>query len=139
MFPVFVDQGRVVGWAVVGPSRDPDCDQAQVYELYGIYFLESYWGGGYGKRLYRAAEQRIVAGAKEIKVWVLEGNARALLTGVGFNEPLSTIDPSSFLTFKAEAHPATHLLEFTSPMNADTSALIFHLNCGESLFVISSA
>ena len=77
MFPVLVDQGRVVGWAVVGPSRDPDCDQAQVYELYGIYFLESYWGGGYGKRLYRAAEQRIVAAAKEIKVWGLEGNARA--------------------------------------------------------------
>ena len=48
-----------------------------------------------------------------------------LLSGVGFNEPLSAIDPSSFLSFKAAAHPATHLPEFTSPMDPDTSALIF--------------
>ena len=77
MFPVFVDQDRVVGWAVVGPSRDPDCDRAQVYELYAIYLLELYCGRGFGKRLYQAAEQRIVPVAKEIKVWVLEGNTRA--------------------------------------------------------------
>ena len=48
-----------------------------------------------------------------------------LFTGIGFNEPLSTIDPSSLLSFKAAAQPATHLPDFTSPMNADTSALIF--------------
>jgi Bax protein len=48
-----------------------------------------------------------------------------LLTGVGFNEPLSSIDPSSLLNFKVAAQPATHLPEFTSPTNPDTSALIF--------------
>src|SRR5476649_1474098 len=48
-----------------------------------------------------------------------------LLTGAGFNEPLSTIDPSSLLSFKAAVQPAAHLPEFTSPMNPDTSALIF--------------
>ena len=48
-----------------------------------------------------------------------------LITGVGFNGPLSTIDPSSLLSFTAAAHPAAPLPEFVSPMNADTSALIF--------------
>jgi Bax protein len=48
-----------------------------------------------------------------------------LLGGVGFNEPLSTIDPSSLLSFKPAVQAATHLPEFASPMVPETSALIF--------------
>jgi len=51
--------------------------------------------------------------------------AAVLLTGVGFRQPLPAIDASSLLSFAPPGHTAATLPDFTSPMNPDTSALIF--------------
>jgi Bax protein len=58
--------------------------------------------------------------------------AVVLLTGVGFRQPLPDIDASSFLSFGPVGHAAANLPEFNSPMNPDTSALIFVRNDIES-------
>ncbi len=54
--------------------------------------------------------------------------AVVLLSGVGFRQPLPDIDASSFLSFSPVGHTEATLPEFNSPMNADTSALIFVRN-----------
>jgi Bax protein len=52
-----------------------------------------------------------------------------LLGGVGFHQPVATIDPASLLSFKPAARPAAQpaiaLPDFTSPLNPETQALIF--------------
>jgi Bax protein len=48
-----------------------------------------------------------------------------LLGGAGFHQPLQTVDPASLLSFKPAAKQIAQLPEFVSPMNADTSALVF--------------
>ena len=108
---VLVDpQGRVlasvlgdqmIGWTAFGPSRDKDCDQATVFELYAIYILPEYWGKGYGKKLYRAAEDRISQKlVQEIVVWVLEENGPAcgFYKALGFRVELGK---QKLVTFKA--------------------------------------
>jgi GNAT superfamily N-acetyltransferase len=68
------DDGRVVAFAMVGPSRDPDADG----ELYAIYALPLAWGSGTGSELMAAA----LAALRESRyrtaiLWVLERNPRA--------------------------------------------------------------
>ena len=74
--PAFVaeEDRRVIGFASVGASRDPDADA----ELYAIYVLPEAWGGGTGAALLRAgAEALRDAGYREAILWVLEDNPRA--------------------------------------------------------------
>ncbi|MGZ3140964.1 N-acetyltransferase family protein [Lentzea chajnantorensis] len=60
---------EVVGFASVGPSREPDA----THELYAIYFLESAQGTGLAHPLAAAA----LEGLPDTIVWVLAGNQRA--------------------------------------------------------------
>ncbi|HKT45042.1 MAG TPA: GNAT family N-acetyltransferase [Gaiellaceae bacterium] len=68
------DEGRIVGFVWVGPSRDPDADG----ELYAIYVLPEAWGSGTGPALMRAGIDAMRdAGYREPVLWVLEDNPRA--------------------------------------------------------------
>jgi GNAT superfamily N-acetyltransferase len=68
---------RVVGFASVGPTRDPDAAEP-VGELYALYVDPTDWSTGAGRALIQAAEARLRAtGAAEATLWVLASNARA--------------------------------------------------------------
>jgi ribosomal protein S18 acetylase RimI-like enzyme len=67
--------GRVVGFASVGPSPGDDGARG---ELYAIYVLPEAWGTGMGRELLTAAVDRLTArGFAEAILWVLEDNPRA--------------------------------------------------------------
>jgi ribosomal protein S18 acetylase RimI-like enzyme len=66
--------GRVVGFAGIGPSRDEDGSG----ELYAIYVLPEAWGTGAGRRLMTAAVGRLAGlGFAKAILWVLKDNPRA--------------------------------------------------------------
>jgi ribosomal protein S18 acetylase RimI-like enzyme len=68
------DDGAIVGFASVGPSRD---DPA-LGELYTIYVLPERFGTGVGRELMRAALDRLCElGYAEATLWVIAGNERA--------------------------------------------------------------
>ena len=68
------DDGRLVGWCTVGPSRDDDADG----ELWGIYVLADAWGSGAGTALMAAGVEALrESGCGEVILWVLEDNPRA--------------------------------------------------------------
>jgi GNAT superfamily N-acetyltransferase len=67
------DEGRVVGFASVGPSRD----QQGVGELYAIYVEPDAWSTGAGRELIVAAEDALARSYRDAHLWVLEENARA--------------------------------------------------------------
>ncbi len=67
--------GRVVGFASTGPSRD---DAEGLAELYAINLHPDAWGHGAGSALLRAAEGEIARrGHHEAVLWVVPGNTRA--------------------------------------------------------------
>jgi GNAT superfamily N-acetyltransferase len=68
------DDGRVVGFATAGKSRDGDNEG----ELYAIYALPEAWGTGAGPALMRAVIESLREdGFRTAALWVLEGNPRA--------------------------------------------------------------
>ena len=67
------EDGRVTGFAVVGPSRD----EPRVGELYAIYVDPVTWSGGTGRALIEEAERRLADGYGVATLWVLAGNERA--------------------------------------------------------------
>ncbi|MDN3258481.1 GNAT family N-acetyltransferase [Streptomyces sp. CSDS2] len=67
--------GRVLGWAAVGPYRDGGTRTADA-ELYALYVDPAHLGGGIGRALLAAAAGRCPAGAR-LLLWVLKGNAPA--------------------------------------------------------------
>jgi ribosomal protein S18 acetylase RimI-like enzyme len=68
------DDGRVVGFALLGPAQDPD-DGGQ---LYAINVDPDHWGMGAGRALLAAAQAELARlGYAEAVLWVLPGNARA--------------------------------------------------------------
>jgi GNAT superfamily N-acetyltransferase len=74
---VAADDGQVVGFAHVGPSRDEDADSS-VGEVFAIYLAPGAWGKGHGRELMAAALADLVqAGYRQATLWVLEPNARA--------------------------------------------------------------
>jgi GNAT superfamily N-acetyltransferase len=62
--------GRIVGWASAGQSREPDAPVP--LELQGIYVLRDHYGTGAGQRLLDAA-----LGDSPAFLWVLGDNPRA--------------------------------------------------------------
>jgi ribosomal protein S18 acetylase RimI-like enzyme len=66
-------EGRVVGFASTGPSRDED----EIGELYAIYVDPDQWSTGAGRALMTEAEQRLAADYDAALLWVLEDNPRA--------------------------------------------------------------
>ncbi|MDA8062960.1 MAG: GNAT family N-acetyltransferase [Actinomycetota bacterium] len=70
--------GELVGFASLGPCRDPDA--AGVGELYALYLLPEAWGRGAGRELMAAAVGVLaVLGFDQATLWVLDANARARL------------------------------------------------------------
>lgn len=68
--------GEVVGFASVGPCRDPD--HPGTGELYAIYLLPQAWGCGAGRELIATALDALAGfGFAEATLWVLDTNARA--------------------------------------------------------------
>lgn len=62
--------GELVGFAVAGPTRDPDAGVPS--ELYAIYVREAWWGTGLAQRLWEAVRPE-----EPCSLWVLEENLRA--------------------------------------------------------------
>ena len=70
------EDGVVVGFASVGPSRDEDANGKG--EVRAIYLLAERWGRGIGRALLDAAlNTQRQAGYTQATLWVLETNARA--------------------------------------------------------------
>ena len=68
------DNGRVVGFALVGRARDPEGSG----QLYAINVDPDHWGMGVGRALLAAAQAELVRlGYTEAVLWVLPGSARA--------------------------------------------------------------
>jgi GNAT superfamily N-acetyltransferase len=68
------EDGYVIGWCTVGPSRDEDADG----ELWGIYVLSGAWGSGAGTALMAAGVEALrESGCRDVILWVLEENPRA--------------------------------------------------------------
>jgi GNAT superfamily N-acetyltransferase len=66
--------GEVIGFAVVGPAREP----AGAGELYAINLDPANWGTGAGRALLEAAQAELGRlGFADMVLWVLTGNARA--------------------------------------------------------------
>lgn len=72
---VFVaeDDGRVIGFAAIGPSRD----QQGPGELFAIYVERDAWSTGAGRALIERAESALADEYGEATLWVLEDNDRA--------------------------------------------------------------
>jgi GNAT superfamily N-acetyltransferase len=68
----------VLGFAAVG--ADQDCAAvSEVGQLYAIYLRPDQWGRGIGTQLHHAAMGRLSGlGFTRARVWVLEGNERAI-------------------------------------------------------------
>jgi GNAT superfamily N-acetyltransferase len=69
--------GEVVGFSRFGPARDDDLPDAA--EVYAFYLDPQVWRCGLGSELWRQTGIRLRRGGyREVAVWLLEGNARAL-------------------------------------------------------------
>jgi GNAT superfamily N-acetyltransferase len=66
-------EGRVVGFAATGPSRDG----LAAGELYAIYVDPPAWGNGAGRALLAQAEAGLAREYDEAVLWVLAANDRA--------------------------------------------------------------
>jgi GNAT superfamily N-acetyltransferase len=70
--------GRVVGFSVTGPTRDPGQDPARVAEVYAVYLAPERWGRGDGRVLFAATVEDLrERDYRAVTLWVLDGNARA--------------------------------------------------------------
>jgi GNAT superfamily N-acetyltransferase len=68
---------RIVGYAGVGPERDPSAPP-NTGELYALFVHPSHWGTGAGRALADAACTDLRdAGCVNVCLWVLEANTRA--------------------------------------------------------------
>jgi GNAT superfamily N-acetyltransferase len=84
--------GRVVGFASVGPARD----EKGIGELYTIYVEPEEWGTSAGKALHDAAVGALTeAGYKEAILWVLVDNPRArrFYEREGWRAEVSRVEP----------------------------------------------
>ncbi|MCQ4083707.1 GNAT family N-acetyltransferase [Streptomyces sp. RB6PN25] len=70
--------GAVVGWACLGPYREENASTTQEGGLYALYVRPDRIGHGFGRTLTEAALDHANAqGFPWVRLWVLEGNARA--------------------------------------------------------------
>jgi GNAT superfamily N-acetyltransferase len=67
------DEGDVVGFASVGPSRD----EHGVGELYAIYVEPERWSTGAGRALLERSEEQLRCEYDIATLWVLDDNPRA--------------------------------------------------------------
>ncbi len=84
---VAVLDGRVMGYVVLGPSRDPDAAQARVGEIWALYVHPTAWRRGLGRAsVDRALGELAAAGFREATLWTLaqSPSARAFYEACGF-------------------------------------------------------
>ncbi len=68
---------RIVGYAGVGPERDPSAPRT-TGELYALFVHPDAWGTGVGRALTGAAVDDLRAHeCDRVNLWVLEANSRA--------------------------------------------------------------
>lgn len=84
---VAVDDGHLVGWIAIGPSRDADANAGADGEVYACYVRPARWRQGIGGELLRQGIARLLAaGYRDITLWVLAANdgARRCYERAGF-------------------------------------------------------
>jgi L-amino acid N-acyltransferase YncA len=69
------EEGEVVGFAYLGPSRDEDADRS-TWEIYAIYLEPHAWGRGIARELMRTVLAAVPAGSV-VTLWALDANERA--------------------------------------------------------------
>lgn len=70
--------GQLLGWVAFGPSRDQDA-APQAGEIWALYVTPSHWSRGVGRQLWLRARERLAEqDYKNVSVWVLTENARAI-------------------------------------------------------------
>jgi GNAT superfamily N-acetyltransferase len=72
--------GRIIGWASCGPSREPGGALASCLmgELYAIYLLPAFWCRGFGTRLLGESEIALASDQFDsIEAWAFAQNATA--------------------------------------------------------------
>ncbi|HEY2781981.1 MAG TPA: GNAT family N-acetyltransferase [Steroidobacteraceae bacterium] len=75
---ITVEDHDITGWAAFGPSRDEDASPA-TGELAAIYVSPQLWSTGIGRNLWHRARDRLKElGFKDVTLWVLQENARAI-------------------------------------------------------------
>jgi GNAT superfamily N-acetyltransferase len=68
----------IAGLSAFGACRDAGADAAE-RELWALYVAPEHWGTGVGRSLWLASREAMAAeGARAVRVWALDGNARAL-------------------------------------------------------------
>ena len=74
---LMLDGEKIIGTSAYCAARD---EKLNGYgEIVSIYFLPDYMGKGYGKLLFKEVLNRLhIEGYKDIYLWVLEGNNRAI-------------------------------------------------------------
>ncbi|MDX1662913.1 MAG: GNAT family N-acetyltransferase [Candidatus Promineifilaceae bacterium] len=96
-----VESGAISGFVAVGPEGGvlPDYDG----ELYAIYLLQRYQGGGYGRQLFASGARALGdKGFRSLVLWVLEANPAR-----GFYEHLGgSIVDRKILPVGDEQYPA---------------------------------
>jgi GNAT superfamily N-acetyltransferase len=70
---VGAEDGEVVGFVSVGPSRD----ERGLGELYAIYVHPDWWGTGAGRALLERGETELRSRYRDATLWVLDDNPRA--------------------------------------------------------------
>ena len=76
---VAVNDGYIIGHAVVVPSRDDDAAPGIVGEITAIYVRPEAWGRGAGRKLMtHALDHMRRAGFAQATLWVLDSNDRAI-------------------------------------------------------------
>lgn len=74
------DDGRIVGFASFGPYREQgtvDRYDLSAGEVYAIYVHPDHWSAGVGRQLMATAIRATTGTYPELRLWVLEENARA--------------------------------------------------------------
>jgi len=75
---VAVEEGRICGFATIGPCRDLDKSEPAFGELYALYVHPDRWNVGIGRSLIQEARKQLTDRRfSEGVLWVLVGNARA--------------------------------------------------------------
>lgn len=69
------EDGAVIGFASLGPSRDEDAERT-TYEIYTIYLEPHAWGHGVARELMRTVLAAVPQGSS-VTLWVLAANERA--------------------------------------------------------------
>lgn len=71
-------ENKIIGFASICPTRDPDHDPKQVAEISAIYLLPEFWRKGLGQKLCQSVIDHVIKkGFTKITVWVLESNKQA--------------------------------------------------------------